>query len=157
MSWPRLQQRLSLRCSDEGARVVARVKARLQLSDPIPARGEYQVRIGLQVLLELALIELRIVEGGEARGQASESQDEPELSDDNVDDVTKLGLSCEFESVFGLALYIDKRISGGQKKCDQTVAGIDRIFEVAGFLHHSAGSRRPQICGLFLRPSGHIY
>src|SRR5271165_7310879 len=80
MSWPRLQQRLSLRCSGEGARVVARVKARLQLSDPIPARGEYQVRIGLQVLLELALIELRIVEGGEARGQASESPDEPETS-----------------------------------------------------------------------------
>ena len=58
---------------------MARVEARLQLTDPIPARSEYQVRIGLQVLLKPALIELRIVEGGEARGQAAESPDEPDL------------------------------------------------------------------------------
>ena len=42
------------------------------------------MRIGLQVLLEPDLIELRIVEGGEARGQAAESPDEPELSGDYV-------------------------------------------------------------------------
>ncbi len=53
------------------------MEARLQLTNPILARGEYQVRIGLQVLLEPVLIELRIVEGGEARGQAPESPDKP--------------------------------------------------------------------------------
>jgi len=61
---------------------MARVEARLQLTDPIPARSEYEVRIGLQLLLKPALIELRIAERGEARGQAAESPDEPDLSGD---------------------------------------------------------------------------
>jgi len=98
------------------------------------------VRIGLQVLLEPALIELRIVEGGEAPGKAPESQDESELSDDYVDDVTKLCLSRELEAVFGLPLHDAKRISDGEKKRDQTIAKESRIFEVAGFLRRSEGA-----------------
>ena len=116
------------------------MKARLQLADPIPACGKYRVRIGLQVLLEPALIELRIAERGQARRQAQESPDEPELSDDYVDDVTKLGLSCELESVLGLPQHVAKRISGGKENRNQTVAGIGRILEVAGLLRGSEGA-----------------
>jgi hypothetical protein len=38
------------------------------------------------MLLEPALIEFPVIEGGEARGQAPNSSDEAELSDDYVDD-----------------------------------------------------------------------
>src|SRR6516162_67800 len=119
---------------------MARVEARLQLTDPIPARSEYEVRIGLQLLLKPALIELRIAERGEARGQAAESPDEPDLSGDYVGGVTNLCLSCKLESVLGLALHIAKRISGGEKKRNQTVVGKNRILEVTGFLGRGKGA-----------------
>jgi hypothetical protein len=64
------------------------------------------------VLLKPALIKPRIVEGGEARGQAAESSDEPYLSGDYVGDITNLCLSCKVEPVLGLALHVAKRISG---------------------------------------------
>src|SRR5262249_60628042 len=53
---------------------------------------------------------------------------------------TKLCLSCELQSVLGLALHVAKWISEGEKKRDQTVAGIDRIFEVAGLLRRDEGA-----------------
>ena len=77
---PRLRRRL------EGGGVVARVEARLQLADPVPARGDRQARIALEVLLEPALVELGVVEGARIRRQAPERPDEPELSGDDVDD-----------------------------------------------------------------------
>jgi hypothetical protein len=86
------------------------------------------VRIGVQVLLEQALIKLWIVERGQAGRQPHESPYEPELSDNYVDDVPKLGLSCELKSGFGLALHVGERISGCEKHRNQAVAGIDRIF-----------------------------
>jgi hypothetical protein len=49
--------------------VVACVEARLQLSDPIPASGEGQLRISFQALLKLAFIKLLIVERGKAWSQ----------------------------------------------------------------------------------------
>jgi hypothetical protein len=112
----------------------------LQLADPIPAGSEYQVWNNLQVLLEVGLIELRIVEGREARGQTPEGPDEPELSNDDVSDITKLRLPHELESMLGLALDVAKRISGGQQNRDQTVAGIDRVFEVTGLLRRGKGA-----------------
>jgi hypothetical protein len=105
------------------------------------------MRIGLQVLLEPALIELRIVEGGEARRQAAKCPDEPELSDDYVDDVLKLCLSCELESVLGLTLHVAKRISGSEKKRDQTVAGKNCVFDVAGFLSGGKGASQQSEAG----------
>ena len=98
------------------------------------------MRIGLQVLLKPALIEFRIIEGGEARGQAAKRPDELELSGDYVSGVTNLYLSCKLESVLGLMLHLAKRISGGEKKRDQTVVGKNRILEVAGFLGHGKGA-----------------
>ena len=91
------------------------------------------------MLLKPILVELRIVEGGEAWGQAPESADEPKLSDDYVDDETKLCLSCKLESVLGLALDVAKRICCGEQHGHQSVAGIDRIFEVADLLRRGKG------------------
>ena len=78
------------------------------------------MRIGLQVLFELALIKFRIVERGQAWGKATESPDKSELSDDDVGNVNKLCRSCELESILGLSLHVAKRFSGGEKKRYQT-------------------------------------
>jgi hypothetical protein len=140
MSGPDLQQWLSFRRRLEGCRVVARVEAHLQLAEPIPTSGEHRMRIGLQVRLEPALIKLWIAERAEACRQALERSDEPELSNDYVDDVAEVGFSCEFESALGLAPHVAKRISGCEKNRNQTIARIDCVLEVSSFLRRLEGA-----------------
>src|SRR5689334_15652523 len=91
------------------------------------------------MLLKPILIEIRIVEGGEAWGQALESADEPKLPDDYVDDEAELRLPGELESVLGLAMDVAKRFSCGEQHGHQSVAGIDRIFEIADLLRRGEG------------------
>ena len=68
------------------------------------------------MLLELALVELRIVEGGELGQQAPESLNEPELSGDDVGDETELRLPRELERILGFSLHIAERLSHGEQE-----------------------------------------
>jgi hypothetical protein len=82
------------------------MKARLQLADPIPARGQREARIRLEMLLEACLIELRIIEGVECRSQTAERKYQPQLAGDDVDDETEPYLAGEFQPGFGFPLDV---------------------------------------------------
>src|SRR5258708_39268177 len=86
------------------------------------------------MLLEAALVELRIVEGPEVRCQPTERPDQPVLRGNDVADQTEPHLPHEFERVLDLVLDVSERISGGEKIGIQIVAAIGRISKVPGAL-----------------------
>ena len=94
----RPKQRRRFRCGRDGRCVVAGIDAGLQLADPIPRRGDGQPGIALQMLLEAALVELRIIEGAKVRRQPAQRPDEPELRGDEVADETKPRLSARIRA-----------------------------------------------------------
>src|SRR5262245_21121604 len=102
----RPQHRRSFRCSRDSRCLVAGVNARLQLANPIPGRGNSQPGVVLQMLLETALVELRVVEGGKVRRQSAERPDESELRDDDIADEAEPRASHEFERTFRLSFYL---------------------------------------------------
>src|SRR6266404_855904 len=110
----RPKHRCSFRRSRKGRRVVAGVKARLQLANPIIGRGNGQLGFALQALLEVALIELRAIKGGEGRPQSTEQADKLELPGHAVADESERHLPYEFESILALPLGFTERISGGE-------------------------------------------
>ena len=130
----RPKHRCSFRCSRNSRRVVAGVKARLQLANPIIGRGNGQLGFALQALLQAALVELRAIEGGKGRPQSTEHADEPELPGHAVADESERHLAYEFQSIRGLPLGFTERISGGEKIRDQIDATIGYIGKVTGLL-----------------------
>src|SRR5260370_4419686 len=130
----RPKPRLSFRCSRNSRRVVAGVNARLQLANPIPRRGNGQLRFALQTSLEAALVELRAIEGCKGRPQSTEHADEPELPRHTVADESERHLPYEFESILGLPLAFTERISGGEKIGYQVDAAIGSIRKITGHL-----------------------
>ena len=70
----------------ESAPVVASEKSALQLADPIPADRGRHGRVVVQTAFEALLVEVRPVEGGEARRKSAHGEDQPELSGDDLDD-----------------------------------------------------------------------
>ena len=115
LSRRRPKQRRSFRCGSDGRCVVAGVDACLQLANPVPARANGQLGIALQMLLETALVKLRIIEGGKVRRQSAKHPDEPELPGDAVAGETEPHLPREFEPILGFLLDFTERISGGEK------------------------------------------
>src|ERR1700681_2348000 len=83
------KQRCGFRCSRNGRCAVAGVNARLQLANPIAGRGDSQTGIIVQMLLEAALVELRIIEGVEVRCKSTERPDESVLRGNEVTDETR--------------------------------------------------------------------
>ncbi len=114
--------------------MVAGEDARLQLADPVPAGGEREARIRLQMLLEPLLVEPGVVEGAEDRGQAAQRPDQLELPGDPVDDDTEPRLAGEVELGLGRPLHLVERIAAGEKMRDHVGAGKDPIGEIAGLL-----------------------
>src|SRR5438034_728955 len=66
--------------------VVTCMKARLQLTNPIPAGGPDEGRTLLEMLLEAALVERVVAKRAELRCQSPYSPDEAELSHHNIND-----------------------------------------------------------------------
>ncbi len=128
------EQPLRLRRGVEGRGVVARVEARLELADPVPARGDRQARIALEVALEPALVELRIVEGGEVGQEAPERPDEPELPGAHVGDETEPRLLRELQRALGSRCTSPRRIALGEEKRVDAGRGVGDIGEVARLL-----------------------
>src|SRR3954447_1457210 len=101
------------------------------------------------MLLEAALVELRVIERGEVRRQSPEHPDQSELPGDAVAGETKSHFPREFEPMLGLSLDVTERISGRDTVCDRVDAAIGRIRKVTGILRHlegapEEGARRPQ-------------
>src|ERR1700722_4856651 len=116
----RPKKRCSFRCSCNSRRVVAGINARLQLANPIPGRRKRQLGIAVEALLEAAaLIELCVTEGGKGRRQSPQHADKPELPGHTVADETERHLPYELESILGLLLGFNERISRGEKIRDQ--------------------------------------
>jgi hypothetical protein len=90
------------------------IDARLQLANPSVG----QSRIALQMSLEAILVDLRVVERVEVRGQSTEQPDEPELRGNDVADQAKLHSLHEFEAILSLPLDLNERISRRQKVRD---------------------------------------
>src|ERR1700682_425684 len=111
----RPKHRCSLKCSRNRRRIVACVNARLQFANPIIGRAKGQLGLALQALLEVALIELRAIKGGEGRPQSTEHADKLELPGHAVADESERHLPYEFESILGPPLGFTERISGGEK------------------------------------------
>src|SRR5262249_3471572 len=97
----RPQQWLRLRCGHEGAGIIARKEARLQLSDLIPALGERECCVTGQMALELHFIKVFIVEGSELRRRTPKGADQAELRRDDVNREAKPRLLCKLESLLG--------------------------------------------------------
>ena len=153
--WRRPQQDLRLGSGLERGRILAREEARLQLADPIPAFGQRQTRIALQMLLKSALVEPLVVEGAELRGQAAQSPDETELRGDDVDDKTEAALAREVEPVLGFALHLAERVSGGKKIGVQVVAAVRRKGQVADLVCGIEGATHQIAAGLDVLRPGH--
>ena len=64
-----------LRCRGDGGGVVSK-DACLQLADPVPEGGLHQVRLRLEPMLKLHLVELGIIKATELRGQSAKCQDQ---------------------------------------------------------------------------------
>src|SRR6266403_280529 len=128
------KQRRGFRCSRDSRCAVAGVNARLQFADPIAGRGDNQTGIAIQMVLEAALVELRIIEGPEVRCQSAERPDQSLLRGSDVGDETESHLPHEFERARDLVLDVSERIPGGEKIGIQVVAAIGRISKVSGAL-----------------------
>src|SRR4051812_34187010 len=83
------------------------------------------------MLLEAALVELGIVEGGELRGQAAQGPDEPQLSGEDVGGIAEPDLARELEAGLGLALHFTEGLPGGQQVRDRHAAAVTRRDDVA--------------------------
>src|SRR5258705_1991093 len=125
----RPKHRCSFRCSRNSRRVVASVNAGLQLANPIIGRGNGQLGFALQALLQAALVELRVIEGG-----STEHADEPELPGHAVADESERHLPYEFESILGLPLSFTEWISGGERIREQVDAALGYIRKITGLL-----------------------
>jgi len=99
-----------------------------------------EARICLEVLFESRLVELRIVEGVERRSQTPESENQPQLGGDDVDDETEAYLAGECESGLGFPLDIGQRLAGREQVGDQIVAAIGRKGEVADLVGRVEGA-----------------
>src|SRR6195256_677942 len=137
--WRRPEEAVRLRRRRDSGSVVVGEDARLQLADPVPAGGEREAWIPLQMLLEPLLVEPGVVEGAEDRGQAAQRPDQLELPDDPVDDETEPRLAREVEAGLGLPLHLVERIAAGEKVRDQVGAAIGPIGEIAGLLRRVEG------------------
>src|SRR5258705_12329318 len=86
------------------------------------------------MLLEAALVELRVIEGPEVRCQSAERPDQSVLRSNDVADETEPHLPHEFERALDLVLDVSERIPGGEKIGIQVVAAIGRISKVPAAL-----------------------
>src|SRR6202140_470126 len=86
------------------------------------------------MLLEAALVELRIIEGVEVRCKSTERPDESVLRGNEVADETEPHLPHEFECFLDLVRDFTERISGGEKIGIQVGAAIRCISKVSGVL-----------------------
>ena len=102
----RPQEWLDLGRGLHGPRHVAGEDTSLQLAHPVPADRYREARIPVQATLECRLCELRAVERGQARGEAAQRHDQPQLPGDDVDDETELQLTGEFELALGVSLHV---------------------------------------------------
>jgi len=128
------KQRRGFRRSRDGRCAVAGVNARLQLADPIAGRGDYQTGITIQMLLEAALVEFRIIEAVEVRCQSTERPAQSVLRGNDVADEAEPHLPHEFERALDFVLDVSERIPGGEKIGIQVAAAIGRISKVPGAL-----------------------
>src|SRR5260370_1800600 len=124
------KQRRGSRRSRDGRCAVAGVNACLQFADPIAGRGDYQSGITIQMVLEAALVELRIIEGLEVRCQSTEHPDQSVLRGNDVADETEPHLPHEFERALDLVLDVSERIPGREKIGVQVVAAIGCISKI---------------------------
>src|SRR5258708_19180888 len=92
------------------------------------------------MLLEAALVELRIIKRVEVRCQSTERPDESVLRGNEVADETEPHLSHEFERVLDLVLDFTERISGGEKIGIQVGAAIRCISKISGVLRRVEGA-----------------
>src|ERR1700694_5996394 len=141
------KQRCGFRCSRDRICAVAGVNARLQLENPIAGRGDSQTGIIFQMLLEAALVELRIIEGVEVRCKSTERPDESVLRGNEVADETEPHLRHEFERVLDLVLDFTERISGGEKIRIQIGAAIGRVSKVSGLLRRVESAPQKNAAG----------
>src|SRR5260370_8887562 len=128
------KQRRGFRRSRDGGCAVAGVNACLEFVDPIAGSRDYQSGITIQMVLEVALVELRIIEGLEVRCQSTEHPDQSVLRGNDVADETEPHLPHELERALDLVLDVSKWIPGGEKIGVQVVAAIGRISKVPAAL-----------------------
>src|SRR3954468_17432233 len=126
-----LEKRTRLRGCRDCLRVVACIKARLQLTNPIPAREEG--RTCLEILLEATLVEPVIAKRAELRRQSPDGPNETELPRHNVNHQTEACFLREFECRLGFALDLCEWICGGETIRDEIVVRIGCMRLVAGF------------------------
>src|SRR5271165_372953 len=85
------------------------------------------------MLLEPALIELRIVKRAELWSQAAKRSNQSQGRDNVVGNKVKPYLSSELEPLLGLSLDILERISAREKVRDHVARAESRICEIAAF------------------------
>src|ERR1700738_1571876 len=141
------KQRRGFRCSRDSRCAVAGVNVRLQLTNPIAGRGDSQTGIIIQMLLEAALVELRIIEGVEVRCKSTERPDESVLRGNEVTDETEPHLLHEFERVLDLVFDFTERISGGEKIGIQVGTAIGCISKVSGVLRRGESAPEENAAG----------
>jgi hypothetical protein len=130
----RPEEGLRLRCCRYSGDEIPRKEVRLQLADPIPAGGEYQVRIPLHMVPKRILVEPRIGERRQRGRQPAERAYEHQLPCDHADDETEPRLPRELEPGLGLSLHIAKAVSAREQVREQMGGGIPREGEAARFL-----------------------
>src|SRR5260370_33121024 len=99
------------------------------------------------MLLEGALVELRVIEGGEVRCQSTERPGQSVLRGNDVADETEPHLLHEFERALDLVLDISERISGGEKIGIHVVPAIGCIREGRGALRGVERARQEKYAG----------
>ena len=138
----RPEEAVRLRRRRDGGGIVGK-DACLQLADPVPAGGLHQVRIRLQMALELHLVELGVIEAAELRRQAAQRPDQLELPGDPVDCQINPRLAREVEPGLGLPLHLGKRIAAGEKMREEVVTAKAGVVEVADLLRRVEGPPQP--------------
>src|SRR5258705_11329370 len=103
------------------------------------------------MLLEAALVELRIIEGVEVRCQSTERPDQSVLRGNDVADETEPHLPHEFERALDLVLDVSERIPGGEKIGVQVVAAIGCISKVPAALRRLESTRQETAAARHMR------
>src|SRR5215469_5078535 len=128
------EKRRRLRGGRQSGPVIAGEDTHLELAYPVPASGHGQLRIGLEVLLERAFIEVTVVERTKIRGHAEERSDQPKLPCQHFDNETKLRFPSERERGLCFASNFVQGIAARQQEGDQAGAGVCRECEIPGLL-----------------------
>ena len=102
------------------------------------------MRLRLEPMLKLHLVELGIIKATELRGQSAKCQDQLELPGYSIGCQINPRPAGEVEPGLGLSLHFGKRIAAGEKMRQEMMTGKAGVVQIADLLRRVESPPQPR-------------